>query len=195
VALLGGSFDPIHYGHLFAAEAAAGALGLERVLIVPSGTAPHKDASRAPAEHRLAMARLAAAGNDRLAVSDREVLRPGPSYTIDTVEAIEAETGSRVALVLGVDAFLLIRTWRRWEELLQRVDLALVSRPGYPDDEADELAAGLGVRPACRVPDLGVAVSSSALRDRIAHGLPVRYLVPDPVLHYIAERGLYRAEP
>ncbi len=194
VALLGGTFDPIHYGHLFAAEAVAQALALEQVLFVPAGSAPHKEPGAvSPARDRLAMVALALEGNPRFAVSDQELRREGKSYTIDTVIALEGRWGAPVTLILGVDAFLLIRTWMRWEELLRRVRLVLVSRPGYTDDDARRLAEELAVPIESWIEDLGVAVSSSALRARVAGGLPIRYLTPDAVIAYIADHGLYRA--
>jgi nicotinate-nucleotide adenylyltransferase len=194
VALLGGTFDPVHYGHLFAAQAARDALSLEQVVFVPARVSPHKE-GRAVAEpaHRLAMVRLAVAGNPGLAVSEVELGREGPSYTVDTVATLRAAGIARVSLVLGTDAFLLIRTWKRWEDLLGQVGLVLVSRPGSSDRDARALAEELGAPVDHWVEALGVAVSSSELRGRLARGRTVRYLVPDPVLEYIAEHSLYRS--
>jgi nicotinate-nucleotide adenylyltransferase len=196
VALLGGTFDPVHYGHLFAAQAALDALGLESVVFVPAGEAPHKE-ERAVTEslHRLAMVRLAVAGNASFSVSEIELARGGPSYTIDTVERLRTEGIARVRLVLGVDAFLLIRTWRRWEDLLRQVGFVLVARPGSSSDAARLLAEELGAPVDAWVDPLGVAISSSELRERLACGRTVRYLIPDAVIDYITEHGLYRPRP
>lgn len=195
-AVFGGVFDPIHFGHLFAAEAARRALGAPGVLFVPSGSAPHKeDEHIAAPRHRLEMVRRAVAGNEHFAVSDLETRREGPSYTVDTLRELGATPASPLPLILGVDAFVLIRTWMRWAEVLELSRLVIVSRPGHSDAEARELARELGVRPAAWIEPLGVAVSSTEIRERLRAGLPVRYLVPDEVLGYIAEQGLYGPEP
>ncbi len=192
LGVLGGTFNPVHYGHLYAAEAAADRLGLERVLFVPSGVAPHKDATDVIApEHRAAMAEIAIADNPRFALSRLEIDRPGPSYSVDTVrELLNAGAGEPV-LILGVDAFLLIETWRDWRDLVGLAGFAIVARPGYDTDEVGALARRVGARLACVVEGLGPQVSGAELRARFARSETTRYLTPDGVLRYIERNGLY----
>lgn len=192
--LFGSVFNPIHFGHLYAAEAAGDELGLARVLMVPARVPPHKDSTDvAPAEDRAAMIELAIDDNPRLDLSTVELERSGPSYTIETIEDLNSTLGRLPVLILGVDAFQLIRSWYRWEELIDRVPFALVARPGYDTSEAAELADQIGARVVCLVEDRGVDVSSTLLRRRIDQGKTIRYLTPDPVVQYLARRSLYRA--
>lgn len=212
IGVLGGTFDPIHYGHLRLAEEAADVLRLEQVRLVPCGTPPHRAAPAAPAEHRLAMARLAAAGNARLAVDEREIARSGPAYTRDTLAALRAELGAARPLVLlvGADAFLDFATWYRWREIFGLAHIAIAHRPGFPEDEWSErmplplareyatrrlqqplavhLSAAGGIA-AVRVTALDI--SASAIREALRAGRSARYLLPDAVLDYIGRNGLY----
>ncbi|MFO7273462.1 MAG: nicotinate-nucleotide adenylyltransferase [Bacillota bacterium] len=197
VAILGGTFDPIHLGHLAAAQGVLYRTGVERVVFLPNREPPHKQGQPVtPAEHRAAMVRLAIADNPAFAFSDLELRRPGPSYTIDTVRALAAEHPDwELALIVGLDSLLEIRTWREWEALLASTDFFVVTRPGYDLAAAHRLLAELGPRLSARVRLLeipGVAVASADLRRLAAEGYPLRYLVPDPVARYIAEHGLYR---
>ena len=134
IGVLGGTFDPIHYGHLRLAEELAETLKLEVVRLVPSGTPPHRASPQVAAAHRLAMVELAAAGNNRFAVDAREVHRAGPGYTFDTLTELRAEAGSTRPLVLlvGADAFLEFATWHRWHEIFGLAHVAIAHRPGFP---------------------------------------------------------------
>lgn len=197
VAILGGTFDPIHLGHLAAAQGVLHLTDVEQVVFLPNRQPPHKEGLPVtPAEHRAEMVRLAIADNPRFAFSDLELRRPGPSYTIETVRALAAERPDwEAAFIVGLDSLLQIRTWREWETLLRSIDLFAVTRPGYDLAAAHRLLAELGPRLSARVRLLeipGVAVASADLRRLAATGYPLRYLVPDPVARYIAANGLYR---
>ena len=185
IGIFGGTFDPPHVGHLGVATAAVEQLGLERLLLVPAGEPWQKsDISVTPASHRLAMAKLAAAEDERFVVDDREIQRVGPSYTIDTVR----EIGERCVLVLGTDAAAGIPTWQGGPELLSLVDLAVVERPGVSQEDVEETlgrAVTLLSMPA-------VELSATALREHIAAGWSPRFLVPEAVADYITTNGLYR---
>ncbi len=196
VAILGGTFDPIHLGHLAAAQGVLHLTDVEQVVFLPNRQPPHKEGLPVtPAEHRAEMVRLAIADNPRFAFSDLELRRPGPSYTIETVRALAAERPDwEAAFIVGLDSLLQIRTWREWETLLRSIDLFAVTRPGYDLAAAHRLLAELGPRLSARVRLLeipGVAVASADLRRLAAAGYPLRYLVPDPVARYIAANGLY----
>ncbi|MFZ4518655.1 MAG: nicotinate-nucleotide adenylyltransferase [Microthrixaceae bacterium] len=187
VGVLGGTFDPPHIGHLVPAMEARDALGLDVVLLVVAGDPWQKSAVRAvtPAEVRCDLVRRAAAGVDGLEVSDLEVRRPGPSYTIDTMEALAAERpADELVLLLGADAAAGLPTWHRWEEL-RRWPLGVLERPGHTGGPPD----GFEVR---RVTVSRLEVSSSEVRDRVARGRSVRFLVPEAPLAEIARLGLYR---
>ena len=189
LGLFGGSFNPPHVGHLALAEACAEAAGLDRVLWTPTPDPPHKGAAGlVAAEHRLAMARLATAGNARFAVSDVEFRRPGPHYTVDTLRALRQEhPGAEFALVVGGDSLAAFASWREPEAILSLARLVVYRRPG-----TDLAGVAPDVLARTTVAD-GPALDLSAteLRARIAAGRSVRYLVPDAVLAYLAEHQLY----
>lgn len=197
VGIMGGTFDPIHFGHLAAAEGAAHLLGLDRVVFMPNRQPPHK-AGRpvTSAEHRAAMVELAVAGNPRFECSRLELNREGPSYTIDTVRAIQAqEPNWRLAFLAGMDSLVDLTTWRDWSTLLTLVNMVFFTRPGYSSAQRDAALTALGPDLAARVTVLelpGVAVSGTELRRRAGEGYPLRYLVPDAVSSYISQQGLYQ---
>jgi len=199
--LFGGSFDPIHAGHLAIAHAASKALGAERVSLVPAADAPHKrGAARAPAADRLEMCRLAAGGDPLFDVLDVEVRRGGVSYTIDTVRELLAGPcrGEQVLLLLGQDSLADLPTWRDAAALAALVPIAIVPRRGAKDPPWAELEAALGraATDGMRARLLRVApvdMSSTAVRQRVADGKSIRCWVPDAVADYIERRGLYRA--
>ena len=197
--VFGGTFDPIHYAHLAVAQEAAETLGLERVLFVPAGQPPHKpDQSITSGSHRLAMVELAIAGNDRFAVDRVELDRDGPSYTVDTLEALRASRspagGSpEPTLILSAEAFLGLATWREPHRILELARLAVAPRDGYPDagpafvadhfpDMVDRVVFLDGPR---------MRLSASELRRRASAGRSLRYLVPDAVARYIDDHDLY----
>jgi len=190
---MGGTFDPIHQGHLEAAAAALDCARLDEVLLVPAGKPPHKSGTRASAADRLAMSRLAASGRPGIGVWDWEALRSGPSYTVDTLRAFREERpADEPFLILGWDAARDIRTWRDPDEVLRLATLVVVGRPGLepPTPEALRLA---GIDPERAIPCVTLTpdVAATTVRRRAATGEPLGDLVPPAVLDYIRERGLY----
>lgn len=191
IGLYGGTFDPIHLGHLRAAENAREQLALDLVAFVPASVPPHRDAPVSDAADRLAMARLATAPHGAFAAWDVELRRRGPSYTVETVAALVSERPSdSFVLVVGADTWPEIPGWREPERLLSLVEVAVVDRPGFPLGELSPPPAP-GSR-ARRVSGPGLALSASAIREQARGGRSVRFLVPDPVADYIGERRLYR---
>ena len=194
IGVMGGTFDPIHIGHLAIGEEAHEALALDVVLFVPAGQPPHKPAgSVTSVEHRLAMVELAIADNPAFELSRIEVDRPGPSYTVDTVEAL-ARGAADVVLILSAETFGELPSWHEPERLFDAARMAVVPREGYPAPDPAWLAEAFPGREA-RVaylegPRLGL--SSTAIRARVAAGRSIRYLVPDMVGAYIADKQLYR---
>ncbi|HWI51332.1 MAG TPA: nicotinate-nucleotide adenylyltransferase [Symbiobacteriaceae bacterium] len=197
VGIMGGTFDPIHMGHLAAAEGAMHLVGLDQVLFMPNRQPPHK-AGRpvTPAEHRAAMVRLAIAGNPRFAFSSLELEREGPSYTLLTAQAMLAQYPDwRLAFLAGMDSLVDLTTWYQYRTLLGLIDMVIFTRPGFSTAQRDEALARLGPELAARIRLVevpGVAVSGTELRRRASEGYPLRYLVPDAVGEYIQEHGLYR---
>ncbi|ODS55708.1 MAG: nicotinate (nicotinamide) nucleotide adenylyltransferase [Acidobacteria bacterium SCN 69-37] len=208
VGLFGGTFDPIHQGHLDVARAVHEALSLETVRFIPARRPPHRTPPLASAAHRFAMTALAIAGDARLRVSDAEMDQDGPSFTIDTLDRIEriepARTGTFV-FITGSDAFRDIRTWHRWPDLLDRCHFAVVSRVGLPAATLREALPDLAARmhdapcpvtatPGIFLVDAATApVSSTELRQALTEGAPVDDLLPDAVAEYAVRHGLYRA--
>lgn len=214
IGIFGGTFDPIHYGHLRLVEEAREALSLEHVLLIPSGQPPHRDAPQTSAADRLAMARLAVAGNPSILVDPTEVETQSPSYSVLTLERLRAQFGPArpLVLLLGADAFAGLSSWHRWRELFALAHIAVVNRPGHAAD-ADRFHASLSLplaaecearscastaelrgAPAGRVLPFdmtALAISASLIRARLAAGLSVCYLLPDSVLDYIRSRHLY----
>ena len=198
VGILGGTFDPIHHGHLVIAEEAREALGLERVLLVPAADPPHKPTRRVSSPlHRLAMAELAIAGNPALAVSAIEVERGGASYTVETLEALAAGGIVDPWLILSAEALAGFPAWRQPDRILELCRLAVVPRGGYEMlDQAwvREHFPGRETR-VTFLPGPLLPISGSVVRRRAAAGRSVRYLVPDAVAHYIADHDLYLEPP
>jgi nicotinate-nucleotide adenylyltransferase len=191
IGLYGGTFDPIHLGHLRAAENAREALALDLVAFLPAAVPPHRGAPLSAAGDRLAMARLATAPYPAFAAWDDELRREGPSYTVETVAAlVRAREQDSFVLVVGADTWPEIPGWREPERLLALVEVAVVDRPGFP--AAEPSAHFASARPARRVSGPGLPLSASAIREHARAGRSVRFLVPDPVADYIGERGLYR---
>lgn len=192
IGLLGGTFDPIHLGHLVLAESARESFGLEKVVFVPAGQPPHKpDAVLAPARERLRMVEIAVADNPYFAVSALEVERPGPSYTVETVAALRlAEPGLDWHLIVGSDALAELPTWYQYERLLGMVRVLAAARPGTELALPDGLEDWAGRIAFFHPP--GLAISSTVIRERARRGLSLRYLVPDRVVAYIREKGFYR---
>lgn len=186
IGVLGGTFDPIHIGHLAAASEVHSALSLDHVLVVPAAEQPFKRGRElASGEDRLTMARIAIADDPRLEVSDVDIVRGAPTYTIDTMmELCASHPRATWFFVTGADALARLDEWRDSERLRELATFVGVTRPGY------EVPAGLRDVPLVEVPALGV--SSTDVRRRVGLGLPIRYLVPDRVADYIGEHHLYR---
>ena len=191
VGVFGGSFDPPHFGHLALAEWARTELSLDRVLFVPAGEPPHKrHRARTVPRHRVAMTRLAVRGNPAFGVCTLEARRAGPSYTVDTLHALAAESPrTEWHLLMGADMFATFDTWRGPNEIARRAVLVVALRPGARAVGRRRLTGG--GRGLVWLTNPGLEVSSSALRARAANGLGLRYLVPDAVARYIARHGLY----
>jgi len=200
VGMLGGTFDPIHFGHLSLARSARQQLGLERILVVPAGRPPHKQGLPiTPAEHRLAMVELAIAGEPGLAVSRIEIDRAGPSFTIDTATALIAAAASagdpiELTIILSAETFADLPTWHEPDRLLRIARIAVAPRAGHPAPSADWLDARLpGFADRVDVLDgPHLDVSASDIRDRVAAGRAIAGLVPPPVAAYIEAHDLYR---
>jgi nicotinate-nucleotide adenylyltransferase len=189
VGIMGGTFDPIHHGHLVAASEVADLFDLDEVVFVPTGQ-PWQKAERAvsPAEHRYLMTVVATASNPRFWVSRVDIDRPGPTYTVDTVGDISAiRPGAELFFITGADALQAILSWKDADELFRSCHLVGVTRPGY-HLSGDHLPADIVT--LLDVP--AMAISSSAVRQRVQAGRPVWYLVPDGVVQYIAKHQLYR---
>jgi nicotinate-nucleotide adenylyltransferase len=211
VGLLGGTFDPIHVGHLAAARAAQDAFGLDQVRFIPSAKPPHRpDSPRASGYHRIEMVRLAVADTPGWVASDLELSREGPSYTHDTLTTLGGEGLSplQIFFITGADAFAEISTWHRYPDVLDRAHFVVVARPGTALDllrtrlpdlaprmiEADRFAGADTPRIIllhADTPD----VSATQIRRRAAAGESVKGLVPDAVSAYIDRNSLYRTEP
>ncbi len=197
LGILGGTFDPIHYGHLVVAEECRVRLGLERVLFIPAGQPPHKRGRViSPAEHRVAMVELAIASNPGFKLSRVEVDRVGPSYTVDTLVQLREEYGPRAELhfIVGMDALAEMLTWHEPARLAALCQIVAVTRPGT---EAFDLAALEPKIPQAReririLPAPELRIAASDLRWRVAHGLPIKYQLPEPVEEYVYRHGLYR---
>jgi len=200
IVLLGGSFDPVHHAHLICARAAAEAVGVDRIVLVPAAHPPHKTGTVASGADRLAMLRLAVADDSLFEVDDVELRRGGTSYTYDTLAAILRERPcARLYWLVGADMLGDLPLWHRVDEVLEMAELLVMVRPPW-DRSLDRTFAGLeerlGAGTAARlrqnvVPTPLVDVSSTQTRRRVAAGLSIRYLVPDAVGEYIAHHRLY----
>ncbi len=195
---MGGTFDPIHYGHLLAAEEARFRFALSQVLFVPCGIPPHKKPYEVtPAEHRYAMTVLATADNPYFRVSRIEIDRPGPSYSVDTVRLLREQFGGETELffITGLDAVLEILTWRNPDDLIRLCQLIAVTRPGYDAHRLREVLPPHYLERVHLLVIPGMDISSTMIRERVRRGEPIRYLTPDAVCDYIAKHGLYRSAP
>jgi nicotinate-nucleotide adenylyltransferase len=191
IGLFGGSFDPVHNAHVALARSARDALALDELRWVPVGQPWQKGRTVASPEDREAMVRLAIEGESKFTLDRVELEREGPSYTIDTVRELQArEPGQRWFLVIGADQHAGFHTWHGWQEMLQRVTLAVAGRPG---SEAPALHAEVARHSARHVPLPPMSVSSSEVRQRAAAGQDITALVPPRVAGYIARRHLYRS--
>ena len=186
IGILGGTFNPVHLGHLILAQEVKEKLGLERIIFVPAYRAPHKDmAWLIPARHRLNMLKLAVRGNPAFSVSDMELRRQGVSYTIDTIAALKKKyCEDDFFFIAGSDLAPELKTWKHYRGLLEMVRFVIARRPGYPAGK--KLTSG--VMP---VKVRAVDISAADIRRRIKEGLPVRYFLPKAVHDYIVAQKLY----
>ena len=185
---MGGTFDPVHHGHLVAASEVAGLFGLDEVVFVPTG-APWQKSDRgvSPAEDRYLMTVIATASNPRFSVSRVDVDRGGPTYTIDTLTDLKREhPDAELFFITGADALAQIVSWRETDKLFQLAHFVGVTRPGYQLADGDLPPGAVSL---VEVPAL--AISSTDCRDRVRRGMPVWYLVPDGVVQYINKHSLY----
>ncbi|MFQ5586236.1 MAG: nicotinate-nucleotide adenylyltransferase [Thermodesulfobacteriota bacterium] len=211
IAVMGGTFNPIHYGHLRVAEEVRDLIKIDRVVFIPACHPPHKnDRSFIASEHRLSMVKLAIEDNHAFYVSDREIRRGGKSYSVETLREIHAEEpGADIHFIVGADSFNEITTWHEYGELFTLANIIVVPRPGYPAKRVDEV---LPVAEACKfwydeardiypndygrfvqfVETTRMGISASRIRDMVKQGVSVRYLLPPTVGGYIEKEQLYR---
>ena len=210
IAIIGGTFNPIHYGHLRIAEEAREALSLDKVVFMPANIAPHKTESPALPEARIEMVRLSIAGNQFFEVSDIEIKRGGRSFTIDTLRALkEKDKSLDISLIIGNDSFNDITTWCEYESIFELSSFIVVERPGYPVKKPGEVLpvelarkfwydAGKGMflnsfgTTLTYLSTTLMDIASSDLRAKVREGASVRYMLPDPVIEYIQKTGLYK---
>ncbi|SFP20715.1 nicotinate-nucleotide adenylyltransferase [Pseudomonas borbori] len=208
IGIFGGTFDPVHIGHLRSALEVAEFMALDELRLIPSARPPHREAPQVSARDRLAMVELAVAGLPPLRVDDRELKRDKPSYSIDTLESLRSELAAadQLFLIIGWDAFCGLPSWHRWNELLEHCHILVLQRPDA-DSEAPEtlrnLLAARSISDPLSLEGPGgqisfiwqtpLAVSATQIRTLLASGKSVRFLLPDAVLSYIHAHGLYRA--
>lgn len=208
IGILGGTFDPIHFGHLRLAQEVADALSLTQIRFIPGGTPPHRALPQTPAADRVAMVRLAIDGNPLFVLDERETRRSGKSYTFDTLNELRAELGANCPLVLlmGADAFLGFETWHRWQEIFGLAHIAVAHRPGSalggmpaalarefaqrrtPDTQAVQRAAAGAI---IEVPITALDISATAVRATVRAQHSARYLLPLAVIQYINTNQLF----
>jgi len=211
IGILGGTFDPIHYGHLRLAEEMLELAGLQQIRFIPAGNPPHRESPQVTATHRSAMVKLAIADNPGFVLDECEVKRTSRSFTIHTVRELRAELGDTqpLCLLMGGDAFLQLHTWHEWERLLDLVHIVVGYRPGYTLDERLHSAPTvlrehylqrlcdvnyLSQHPAGGIAELAIPkleISATLIRNRVAENSTIRYLLPATVANYINQHHLY----
>ena len=211
IGILGGTFDPIHYGHLRLAEEMLELGGLQHIRFIPAGNPPHRESPQVAATHRSAMVKLAIADNPGFILDEREVRRTAKSFTVHTVRELRAELGETqpLCLLMGGDAFLQLHTWHEWEQLLDLAHIVVGYRPGYTLDERLHSAPpvlrkhyqqrlcnvdSLSQRPAGGIAELAIPkleISATLIRNRVAENRTIRYLLPATVANYIHQHHLY----
>lgn len=197
IGLMGGTFNPIHIGHLVTAEEAFYQFKLDEIIFIPSGQPPHKiDGEIAPAEDRYLMTVIATASNPHFTVSRIEIDRKGPSYTVDTLREMKKIYGEETELffITGADAIIEILTWKDPEIIADMCEFIAATRPGYSLKRFEELhLVGSAKLPKVHFMEIpALAISSTDIRRRVKEGRPVKYLLPDGVAAYLMKRGLYR---
>ncbi|PWQ98212.1 nicotinate-nucleotide adenylyltransferase [Leucothrix pacifica] len=213
IGVRGGTFDPIHIGHLRATQEVAEALSangtadssLQRIHLIPGNIPPHRPQTLASAEQRLEMVRLATQNNDLFVPDDRELQRDGASYTVDTLRSLRKDVGNEcsICLIIGMDAFLSFTTWHKWKTIITLAHLVVTSRPDYTAQPLQAWAQALQTentldlhaQPAGKlffVETTALSISATDIRHQQAEGRSIRYLVPDAVYDYIQQKHLYR---
>lgn len=207
LGIFGGTFDPVHFGHLRPALEVQQALGLNEVRFIPAGRPPHRDMPHATTPQRLSMLRAAIGDQPGFVVDEREIRRDGPSYMVDTLASLREEVGQLpLCLILGYDAFLGLPDWHQWSRLIELTHLVITHRPGWNHDDLDETLQSLVKQHEMAperlaeqaagglvfVPVTQLDISASGIREQICAGQDIRYLLPDPVYQIINEQKLYR---
>lgn len=200
IGLFGGSFDPIHHGHLIIARAVAEQVGLHRVILLPSATPPHKQAEALTApHHRAEMVRLAIQGEPLFDISDHDLTRTGPTYTVETVSHFRQQLGPgvRLAWIIGADSLAELHTWYQVADLADACDVLTAVRPGWERPDLSALKAAVGPARLARIeshvlPTPWIDISSTDIRARVRAGRSVSYLVPAPVAAYVDRHRLYK---
>ncbi|MDP1594420.1 MAG: nicotinate-nucleotide adenylyltransferase [Gallionella sp.] len=211
VGILGGTFDPIHYGHLRLAEEMRELAGLQQIRFIPTGNPPHREAPQVSALHRSAMVKLAIADHPDFVLDEREVRRAAKSFTVDTLRELRTELGEAqpLCLLMGGDAFLQLHTWHQWEKLLDLAHIVVGYRPGFTLEERIHSAMPelrkhyqqrlcnvdfLSQHPAGGIAELAIPkleISATLIRNRVAENRTIRYLLPSAVANYIYQHHLY----
>ncbi len=199
IGIMGGTFDPIHFGHLYIAECSRHRFGLEKVIFIPTGDPVHKSRRgiTGPAM-RMEMTALAIRSNPHFAISRIEVDRPGPTYTVDTLKELHREgIGDRIFFITGADAIMEILSWKDVDRVFQLCEFIAITRPGYSFKEIDQVLSRLTKTERDRIhfhQTGGILISSTDIRQRVLCGAPIKYLVPEKVEEYIKEYRLYLPE-
>ena len=211
VGIFGGTFDPVHYGHLRLAEEMLELANLRQIRFIPTGTPPHRDAPQVSAQHRSAMVQLSIADQPAFMLDDREVKRTTPCYTVDTLRELRADLGvaQPLCLLMGGDAFLQLHTWHEWEQLFELAHIVVGYRPGFTIDERIHSATAelqqhyqqrlctaddLSRQPSGGIAELAIPkleISATDIRRRVAESRTIRYLLPNAVADYIHQHHLY----
>ena len=209
MGIFGGTFDPIHYGHLRSAFEMLQALEFDEVRFIPCGDPPHRGVTFADAKQRMRLVELAVEGQDGFRADDRELQRSGPSWTIDTLSELREEFPDRsLGLIVGMDAFLGLPSWHRWEEILSLAHIVVAHRPGWKAPDIGPLGELIAEHGTHRVTDLHeetqgrvhihavtqLEIASTEIRELVAAGRDPRFLMPDAVRDEILESGLYKGE-
>lgn len=212
IGILGGTFDPIHYGHLRLAEEMLELANLRQIRFIPTGMPPHRDAPLVPAYHRSAMVQLAIADQPAFVLDDREVRQTTPCYTVNTLRELRAELGAAqpLCLLMGGDAFLQLHTWHEWEQLFELAHIVVGYRPGFTIEERIHTATSAlrshYQQRLCSVDALSqqsnggvlelvipkLEISATLIRNRVAENRTIRYLLPNAVANYIHQHHLYK---
>jgi len=212
IGILGGTFDPIHFGHLRLAEEMLELANLRQIRFIPTGTPPHREAPKTPALHRSAMVQLAIASQPAFVLDEREVNRAAPCYTVDTLRELRAELGAAqpLCLLMGGDAFLQLHTWHEWEQLFELAHIVVGYRPGFTLEERIHTATpelrqhyqqrlcsvdALSQQSCGGITELAIPkleISATDIRRRVAERRTIRYLLPSAVANYIHQHHLYQ---